>query len=196
MDTNPDNFSVMNRREAIKRASLALGAAISASTLVGVAHAQASRSGPGWKPAHLNRRQAATAGAIAERILPRTDTPGAVDVGVPEYIDVMYGDYLTREEKSNLGKGLNEMNKRARRAHKKHFADLSASQQDDLIRELAQEGDKESKEFYRKIRELTLVGYFTSKEVGMNVLKYDPIPGMYKGCIPRSEVGDAAWTYS
>jgi len=196
METNTENFGNMNRREAIKRASLALGAAISASTLAGVAHAQASRSGANWKPSNLNRRQAATAGAIAERILPKTDTPGAIDVGVPEYMDVMYGDYLTREEKSNFGKGLNDMNKRARKAHKKHFADLSDAQQDDLIRELAKDTDEDTRAFYRKVRELTLVGYFTSKEVGINVLKYDPIPGMYKGCIPRSEVGDAAWTYS
>lgn len=196
MKTNTENISGINRREAIKRAGLALGAAISASTLAGVAHAQAGRSGASWKPANLNRRQAATAGAIAERILPKTDTPGALDVGVPEYMDVMYGDYLTKEEKSNFGKGLNDINKRARKAHKKHFADLSDAQQDVLIRELAKDNDKETRAFYRKVRELTLVGYFTSKEVGMNVLKYDPIPGMYKGCIPRSEVGDAAWTYS
>lgn len=194
MNTETENSLGMNRRDAIKRAGFALGAAISASTLSGVAFAQSNRSGASWKPVNLKRRQAEVAGAIAERILPKTDTPGAIDVGVPEFMDILYGSYMTKEEKSIFAKGLNAMNQRARKAHKKHFAELNAAQQDDLVRDLA--ADSENREFYKKVRELTLVGYFTSKEVGMNVLKYDPIPGMYKGCIPRSEVGDTAWSYS
>lgn len=193
---NTENSLNMNRRDAIKRAGLALGAAISASTLSGVAYAQESRSGAGWKPKNLNRRQAETAGAIAERILPKTDTPGALDVGVPEFMDIMYGGYMTKEEKSTFSRGLNDVNKKARKAHKKHFADLSAAQQDGLIRELAADAEKNARAFYRKVRELTLVGYFTSKEVGMNVLKYDPIPGMYNGCMPTSETGNVSWSYS
>jgi hypothetical protein len=194
MNTETEYSLGMNRRDAIKRAGLALGAAISASTLSGVAFAQSNRSGASWKPVNLKRRQADVAGAIAERILPKTDTPGALDVGVPEFMDIMYGGYLTKEEKSTFAKGLNAMNQKARKAHKMHFAELSGVQQDDLIRELA--GDSKNREFYKKIRELTLVGYFTSKEVGMNVLKYDPIPGMYKECIPLSETGNVSWSYS
>lgn len=101
---------------------------------------------------------------------------------------------MTKEEKSTFSKGLNEMNKRARKTHKEHFAELSTAQQDGLIRDLA--ADSENRDFYRQVRELTLVGYFTSKEVGMNVLKYDPIPGMYKSCIPLSETGNVSWAYS
>ncbi len=196
MNTDIEKSLGMNRRDAIKRAGLALGAAISASTLSGVAFAQANRKGANWKPVNLNRRQADVAGAIAERILPKTDTPGALDVGVPEFMDIMYGGYMSKEEKSTFGKGLNDMNKRARKAHKKHFAELSAAQQDGLIKELAADKDEDTRAFYRKMRELTLVGYFTSKEVGMNVLNYDPIPGMYKSCIRLSEVDNTSWSYS
>ncbi len=195
MSTNAEENFNMNRRDAIKRAGLVLGAAISASTLSGVAYAQSNRTGVSWKPVNLSRARALTASAIADRILPKTDTPGALDVGVPEFIDTMYGAYMTKEEKANFTKGLNAINRAARREKKQTFANLEGDDQDDLIRDLATSSDPERKSFYRKVRELTIVGYFTSKEVGMNVLKYDPIPGMYKGCIPISEVGDTAWAY-
>lgn len=196
MNTNVDTELGMNRREAIKRASFALGAAISASTLAGVAHGQNAATASDWKPSHLNRTQAAIAGVLAERILPRTDTPGALDVGVPAFIDTIYGGYMTQSDKADFRKGLNAVNRSARSAHKKRFVDLSDAQQDGIISDLAAAAEGSEGGFYQKLREVTLVGYFTSKEVGMNVLKYDPIPGMYKGCIPKSEVGDAAWAYS
>ena len=43
------------------------------------------------------------------------------------------------------------------------------------------------------IREFALLGYFTSENIGTEVLNFDPIPGGYKPCIPVSEVGNA-WT--
>ncbi len=196
MSTNTEKSKMMNRRDALKRAGLALGTAISASTLSGVAFAQANRSGGDWKPVNLSRRHAEIAGAIAERILPKSDTPGALDVGVPEFMDIMYGAFMSNEEKSIFRKGLNNLNNRTRKTHKKPFAKLLAVQQDKVIGELAADNDKDTRAFYRKVRELTLVGYFTSKEVGMNVLKYDPVPGMYDGCIPVSDVDGVSWSYS
>ena len=71
----------MNRREAIKRSVLFLGVAISPSVLTGVMAAQpAARTATGT-PAYLTPKDFEAAGAIAERILPRTDTPGALDAG-------------------------------------------------------------------------------------------------------------------
>ncbi|MEM8909460.1 MAG: gluconate 2-dehydrogenase subunit 3 family protein [Bacteroidota bacterium] len=47
--------------------------------------------------------------------------------------------------------------------------------------------------FYRTLKELTLLGYFASEEVGENILKYDPIPGSYSGCVPLADIG-IAWS--
>ena len=46
----------------------------------------------------------------------------------------------------------------------------------------------QSREHFLRVRELTIVGYFTSETVGKTVLHYDPIPGRYDGCIPLAEV--------
>ena len=44
--------------------------------------------------------------AIADRIIPRTDTPGAADVGVPAFIDLLYGQFMTEAERKMLTDGL------------------------------------------------------------------------------------------
>lgn len=47
--------------------------------------------------------------------------------------------------------------------------------------------------FLLNIRNLSLLGYFTSEKVGREVLNFDPIPGRYEPCVPISEIGNA-WT--
>jgi hypothetical protein len=51
-------------------------------------------------------------------------------------------------------------------------------------------GKQEPVGFYRSIKSMMLWGYFTSQEIGKNVLSYDPIPGNYNGCIPLSDIGN------
>ena len=85
----------MSRREAIQRVALMLGVAITPSILTGVLRAQPAAVGSAVKPAHLTPPQFAIVTAAAERILPRTDTPGATDVGVPAFIDLMVGKFMT-----------------------------------------------------------------------------------------------------
>ena len=43
--------------------------------------------------------------------------------------------------------------------------------------------------FYRQLKGLILFGYFSSEEIGKNVLNYDPVPGVFIGCMPLSEIG-------
>ena len=185
----------MNRRQAIQRASLMLGAALSATTMTGVLSAQSKASKSGGKQENLNRRQFALAGALADRILPPTDTPVAVDVGVPAFIDVMLGDFLTEEESKTFVAGLASVDKMSRKSHKKRFADLSAADQDGVLREVSESKDAGIKAFYRKLRELTITGYFTSEKVMKEVLNYDFIPGAYEGCVPISETGNVVWAH-
>jgi hypothetical protein len=178
----------ITRREAIRRTSLMLGVAITPSLLTGVMQAQTARSAP--RPVYLNPKQFGTAGAIAERILPKSDSPGAMDVGVPAFIDLMYGKYMTADEQRVFSAGLAEVESTAGG----DFTRLAPARQDEVLTKIAVAAQNREKTFFHLIKELTLLGYFTSEQVGKKVLHYDPIPGRYDGCIPISEVGNVSWT--
>lgn len=184
---------ILSRRDALKRAALLLGVALTPSIVTGVLQA-AERAPAGGKPGYLTREEFATAGAIAERILPRTETPGAQDVGVPAFIDLMYGKFMSGDEQRMFSAGLAEIDATSTRMFQVIFPSLGEQQQDQLLVEIAKASQDKQKTFFHQIRELTLVGYFTSEPIGKNVLHYDPVPGRYQGCIPLAEVGNASWT--
>ena len=184
----------MTRREAIKRATLFLGVAISPSLLTGVMQAATAPGAVKAKPVYFSAKQFETAGAVAERILPRTDTPGALDVGVPAFIDLMYGKYLVAEDRKVVAAGLAEVEAASLAAHKKDFVQLTDAQQDALLTKLAEASKTKARTFFHQIKELTVLGYFTSEIGGKEVLHYDPVPGRFDACIPLADVGNRAWT--
>jgi gluconate 2-dehydrogenase gamma chain len=182
--------SLIGRREAIRRAALLAGVALSPAWLTAVD--QAAR--PAGQGSRLTPAQAAIAGAVADRIIPRTDTPGAADVGVPAFIDLLYGEYMTPAERTMLSDGLNDVDTAAKAAHGGPFSTLSADRQDAVLRTIARAEEGRDQGFFRLIRSATILGYFTSEPVGRNVLHYDPVPGRYEGCIPIDQVGRRNWT--
>ncbi|MBI5770372.1 MAG: gluconate 2-dehydrogenase subunit 3 family protein [Verrucomicrobia bacterium] len=187
------NFdSPLTRREALQRAALVLGAALSPSLLDGVLHAQPAAVGA--TPRFLTAQQHATISALAERILPRTDTPGALDAGVPAFVDRMFGEFMPAEEKERLTRGVVAIDTAAVRAHQKPFARLAAAQQDAVLQAAADAAGDDPKSFFHQLKELTIVGYFTAELVGKNVTHYLPIPGPFRGCVPIAETGNVAWT--
>ena len=195
----------MDRRKALKTTALFLGYAVSASAVSELFVRCTTQKYAHWKPEFLNKEQAHTIGEIAERILPRTQTPGAKDLHVDKFIDKMLKDLLSQEEQQQFLAELAafEQNCTKRFGHK--FAGCTAMQQQDILLELDREAAKQPPSvwgirlgaapsagaFFHRIKELTLLGYYTSEEIGKNVLRYDPLPGMYVACMPVTEVGNA-----
>src|SRR2546425_148322 len=87
--SSKDAQPAIDRREALRRVALLLGGALSASTVAGVlAGCEARRTPEGaWTSRALTSEQLELVAAIAEHILPETDTPGARGVGVHRFID-------------------------------------------------------------------------------------------------------------
>lgn len=186
--------TIMTRREILKRASLMLGAALSPRILSHSLKAAAQVSPNQAKARFLSAELYKIAAAFAERILPRTSTPGATDAGVADFIDIMYGKYLSGEERKLMDHGLSELDAASRNLHRAEFASLPGDDQDAMIMRLAIAAKDREKFFLSQIRELIIVGYFTSEIVGKTVLNYDPVPGRFDPCIPLSEAGNVSWT--
>ena len=185
----PSGPNGIDRREAIRRAALLAGIVLAPHWLT-----LADSVRPLAQPRYLTPAQLAIAGAIADRIIPRTDTPGAADVGVPAFIDLLYGEFMTEAERQLLTDGVGGVEAAARSAHGASFPTLAADRQDVLLRNIAGAEKSPDGGFFGLIRSATVLGYFTSEQVGRNVLHYDPVPGRYEGCIPIEQVGRRNWT--
>ncbi|EDY82696.1 hypothetical protein VDG1235_2319 [Verrucomicrobiia bacterium DG1235] len=171
----------MNRREAVKRTALMLGIALTSSGVTSALSQATDTRQLGAGARFLSKEAFAKVEAIAELILPRSDTPGAKDVGVAEFVDVSFGKYLSEDEKELLRTGLTKI--------ETNFASSSLEEQGEVYRSLVESSSR----FLWKLRELVLIGYFTSETVGKTVLRFDPIPGKHEGCLPY-EQGTPAWT--
>jgi hypothetical protein len=179
----------IDRREAIRRAALLAGVVLSPGWLTLIDGARPLAQAQSLTPA-----QAALVSAIADRIIPRTDTPGAADVGVPAFIDLLYGEFMTEGERQLLARGLADVEAAAVSAHGASFPTLAAERQDVVLRGIARAEEGRDQGFFGLIRSATVMGYFTSEQVGRSVLHYDPVPGRYDPCIPIDEVGRRNWT--
>jgi gluconate 2-dehydrogenase gamma chain len=191
----------MNRRDAIKQASILLGGVLSASAISGVMAGCKAEPKIDWTPKYFSADEAGLLEAIVERIIPKTDTPGAKDAGVHNFIDQMMADFYEEKDKAAFKDGLAKIESEAKSAHGKSFVSLSPEQQDEVLTKFDKEAYDPGREkddpphFFKTMKELTVTGFCTSEQGATNFLKYDPVPGAYHGCIPYSEVG-AAWATS
>lgn len=119
----------MNRREAIQRVAMLMGGALSAPTLLAALNGHASEPGPDWQPAALGQDEFAVVSRIVDIMLPRTDLPGALDVGVPAFIDSMLADVYTQADRGHYLEGLHEFDAAAAKAYRKPFLKLEPALQ-------------------------------------------------------------------
>jgi hypothetical protein len=177
---------MLTRRDAFVGFALSLGFVSNGVT----GQAWAAPPPLGWSPAVLTPAQARALDAAAELIVPVTDTPGARAVGVPQFIDRAVGDWCSAAQAKLLRSGLDQLDADARAANGGAFADLTPAQQTALLTRYDKGGDPQ-RPFFGLLKELTTIGYFTSKVGATVALRYDPVPGDYRGCVPLKEIGRA-----
>ncbi|MEO5600061.1 MAG: gluconate 2-dehydrogenase subunit 3 family protein [Cyclobacteriaceae bacterium] len=188
----------MDRREALRRTALLMGGIVSAPAIMGVLKGCTAKPGIDWKPVYLNDDQASLVSQVAEIIIPKTDTPGAKEVGVPSFIDQILKEVYSKEDQEWFSTGLQSFNEEAKKAYGDEFSDLDDEEQQAFVKKIhgeAVEAERATqpaprRPFILMMKELTMLGFFTSEVGATQVLQYDPVPGAYKGCIPLSEAGN------
>jgi len=180
----------MNRREVLL---LLAGTGAIPDQLLAIGRAVHKRARVGTLRA-LNAHQNETVATIAELIIPKTDTPGAREAGVPAFIDVMLADWAGDDQRQMFTAGLANVDERSRALFGKEFVACSEAQQTqiltDLDAELARLRDTKSeasKNFFQAMKWLTLTGYYTSEVGATTELHYRVVPGRYEPCYPLDQ---------
>jgi hypothetical protein len=145
----------------------------------------------------LNPHQNATVTTISELIIPQTDTPGAKGARVNEFIDAILAEWYDGSEKSVFLAGLADVDVRSRNLFGKAFVDCAQQQQVQILTALDEEladvreeserlrrrrTDPPEKKFFYMMKQLTLVGYYTSETGFVEELHWEIIPSRHGGC--------------
>lgn len=126
--------------------------------------------------------------ALSERVIPTTDTPGAIAAGVPEYIEKLLADWARPEERVPILKGLDAIEARSLQDYRVPAVQATAEQQDALLTLAMNDQLPAGGSFFYPFRQLVITGYYTS-EIGMTQEReYLPVPGEYDGAFPYSQV--------
>lgn len=188
----------MNRRELLQRVALLMGGTLSAPAVLAVLNGCSPKPSAGWQPLFLSQEEGAIVEDIAELII-----PGARAVGVPAFIDVILKDAYPNEDQVRFVSGLKDFDEEVR-DHGKPFLERPQAQRLELLQQvhdLAVAAEKKQADrdvpagerkrpFVLMIKELTLLGFFTSQVGATQILQYDPVPGGFQACIPIAQAGN------
>ena len=204
----------MNRREFMECAAILISG-VSASRL-GFALSEGQRRHLADAPPYIatavdyfSEAQRKTLAAIAETIIPRTDTPGAIDAGVPRYVELMVADWFNDRERAIFDAGLARLMKDVRRRHGKPFEALPEPDRVAVLERLEEAaldapyyrvatdlfgvGDDIPNPFVAQVKELVTWGFFTSELGATQVLRYLPMPMKFEGVHPLGP-DDSSWS--
>lgn len=195
----------MDRRELLKMAAVVLGGTLSASVSSAVMAGINTGRKPSKKAFDASSRQSIE--IVAELIIPETDTPGAIAAGVPDFIELMFSDWYTDTERKVFTEGLNAMLAHCQKTYNTAFNQCNNSQQTEALKWSEKESRKhtampssplapsidELAPFFVKIKELTVLGYYTSEVGATQELRYNPMPMKYDGDVDYDKIG-RQWT--
>lgn len=160
---------------------------------------------------------------IAETIIPKTNTPGAKDAEVGKFMNVMIQDCYDTDAQKNILSGLASIQNISKEKYSKDFMAITGDQRSELLNGLDKEAKevlahlnsgkpssavvmnvdtatytKEAKEqnrphYFTLMKQLTLLGFFTSRPGATEALRHIAVPGRYDGCTDYKK-GDRAWS--
>ena len=187
----------MNRRDALSRVALLVGGSVIGAQAFLTGCKTSTKYG---ESLNFTPEDIAYLDEIAETILPKTDTPGAKEAKVGEFMTVWVKDCYEEKDQKIFLEGMNKLNEASVQKNGKSLMESTPEQRHELLVGLDKEAKEYSKakkpedpsHYFSLMKQMTLMGFFTSKEGATKALRYVAVPGKYEGCIPYKK-GDKAW---
>ena len=166
----------MNRRDLLKKGVYGLAGVSLSSTLISTL--ESCTSIEKYSPHYFSKTEFSLLSNIVDFLIPKTETPGALEMKVPQFIDIIISETYNNEGKNNFSNKFKILIE----DFKSNNIDLSDynSMKSKFVNDF---NNKTHQEVYNQIRDLTVWGFKTSKEIALNVLNYNPIPGYQLGCV-------------
>ena len=187
----------MNRRDALSRVALLVGG-----TVIGAEFflSGCKANDKYGSSVDFTDKDIAYMDEIAETIIPQTDTPGAKAAKVGAFMAIMVKDTYNEQQQKTFLEGMTKLNEASDKKFNNGFMQITPEQRKELLTEL----DKEAKDYnknkqkedpphyFAMMKQLTLLGYFTSEPGATQALNYVAVPGKFEACIPYKK-GDKAY---
>ena len=193
----------IDRREAIRRVSALLGgiAFVGGSTLVTACENAQRRATSTGGVGSFTTQDIAFLDEVAETILPETKTPGAKAAQTGAFMALMVTDTYADQDQAIFREGMRKLEEACRAMHHTTFLQATPPQRLALLEQLdreqkaymdARHGDDTPAHYFRMMKELALLGYFTSEIGYTKAMHYAETPGRFDPCVPYTP-GDPAW---
>ena len=185
----PESLSLLTRREAITRLALLMGGTIVGAQVFLRGETLSKPAGPGFSAADI-----ALLDEIGDTIIPATHTPGAKAVGIGAFMVQMVQDCYDEPHQAIFQEGLVKLEAACVRQNGKPFLSSSPAERTALLNSLdaAARPAQTPVHYFRMLKELTVLGYFTSEIGCTQALRFVETPGSYDGSAPYKK-GDRAW---
>jgi hypothetical protein len=203
MSSDPERHEMITRREAILRVSAMLGGVAlvgQSAMLAGCAAGPAKDTQATSSNSLFSESDIELFDEVAETILPETSTPGAKAAGVGPFIAMMVTDTYYENDQQIIRAGLNSLQAQCLRSYGAHFQIVTAAQRLTLVENLDAEQhlymqtreEDAPAHYFRMLKELTLLGYFTSEIGYKQAMRYVETPGRFDPCAPYTP-GEKSW---
>lgn len=193
----------MNRREILRIAAVAMGAGLSGSLSQNVMAGLVPTDKP--SKAIFDKKFRTKVAVLAEMIMPKTDTPGAIEAGVPAFIEMMVADWFNDAERKIFFDGIAALDAFCKAQFQRDFLACDDAQRIAALKnaekdaatyktsapmfDFSQKYVDPGTPFFTKLKELTVLGYFTSEVGAKQALSYNPMPIRYEGDYDFDKIG-------
>lgn len=133
---------------------------------------------------------------ICQTLLPKTTSPGAIELGIPTFVLKMMDDCITKKDQDLFMQGIKDFAQTCQQKFGKSFLDLNTQEKESFLGSLDKDPNQRTEKdlnsssiiaFFQSLKQLSVFGYQNSQYFMTQVIRYELVPGRYKVHFPIQE---------